>query len=324
MQNILAPTINEIAKQFSELVKEYVTPLAEEILNFGGSVVELISQLYKHISPFVGWIGSFVVVGISNALRSIWEIFEFVYKIIATRLESFFGILDGLTEFLTGIFTGDWDRAWKGIRKIIDSWWEGVTSLLSIIKETITSNFGDAIEGAKNIVKSGLEGVETIFGSFVDRIDKILGSNIKKSFKNAINGVISQFNKFAGWINDRMKFSWDGLKIAGKTIFEGGSVQLAKIPTIPKLAKGAIVDSPTLAMIGEKGKEAVVPLENTSFVTTLASAIANEISKVVGNNKSQDGNGDVILKIGELEFGRVAIKAINEIQRGAGKTLLIV
>ena len=75
---------------------------------------------------------------------------------------------------------------------------------------------------------------------------------------------------------------------------------------------------------GEQGKEAVVPLENTSFVTTLASAIANEISKVVGNNKPQDGNGDVILKIGELEFGRVAIKAINETQRGAGKTLLIV
>jgi phage-related protein len=243
-----------------------------------------------------------------------------VYKIIATRLEALFGVLHGLTEFLTGVFTGDWDRAWGGIRKIIDSWWGGVTSLLGIIKETITSNFGDAIEGAKNLVDSGLEGVETIFGSFVDRIDKILGSNIKTSFKNAINAAIQQFNKFIGWVNSKMKFSWDGLKVAGKTIFEGGSVQLAKIPTIPKLAKGAIVDSPTLAMIGEKGKEAVVPLENnTGWMDILAQKVAAAITQTT----TKDNNsGDLIIRVGEIDFARIAIKAINNVNRLAGTTLL--
>jgi len=330
----LAPTINEIAKQFSELVSEYVKPLAKEILNFGGAVTELISQLYKHISPFVGWIGSFVVIAISNALRSIWEIFEFVYKIIATRLEAFFGVLTGLTEFLTGIFTGDWNRAWNGLKKIVESWSDGVTSLLSIIKETITSNFGDALVGVKDIVKSGLEGVETIFGSFVDRIGKIfapvketferLGDTIKTSFKNALKVVIQQFCKFAGWVNDTMKFSWDGLKIAGKTIFEGGSVQLAKIPIIPQpLGKGGIVDSPTLAMIGEAGKEAVVPLENnTGWMDTLAQKVAAAVSQAVSTN----GNniGDIVIKFEEMTLGRAAIKSINAVQRNAGTTLLIV
>lgn len=330
----LGPTINEIAKQFSELVKEYVTPLAEEILNFGGSVTELISQLYKHISPFVGWIGSFVVIAISNALRSIWEIFEFVYKIIATRLKALFGVLHGLTEFLNGAFSGDWDRAWNGIRKILDSWWEGVTSLFDIVKDTIKDNFGDALEGAKNLVGNGLDTIKVLFSSFMERISIILspfkgiveglGDTLKTTFKGAINGVISQFNKFIGWVNSKMKFSWDGLKIAGKTIFEGGSVQLAKIPTIPQLAKGGIVDSPTLAMIGEKGTEAVVPLENTSFVTTIAKAIAGEIAKTVGNIKTPDNNGDVVIRVGESDFARIAIKAINEAQRSAGTTLLIV
>ena len=329
----LAPTINKIADQFSKLIEDYTKPLAKNIIDFGGSVIELISKLYKHISPFVGWIGSFVVIAISNALRSIWEIFEFVTKIITTRLKALFGVLHGLTEFLNGAFTGDWDRAWRGIRKIIDSWWEGVTSQLSIIKETITSNFDDALVGVKDIVKSGLEGVETIFGSFVDRIGKIftpvketferLGDTIKTSFKNALNAVIQQFNKFIGWINDRMKFSWDGLKIAGKTIFEGGSVQLAKVPTIPQLARGGIVDSPTLAMIGEAGKEAVMPLENnTGWMDTLAQKVASAVSQAVNTN----GNniGDIVIKFEEMTLGRAAIKSINAVQRNAGTTLLIV
>lgn len=329
----LAPTINEIAKQFSELVKEYVTPLAEEILNFGGSVTELISQLYEHISPFVGWIGSFVVIAISNALRSIWEIFEFVYKIIATRLEAFFGVLTGLTEFLTGIFIGDWDKAWNGIKKIVESWWEGVTSLIDLVRDTIKDNFWDALEGAKNLVGNGLDTIKVLFSSFMERISIILspfkgiveglGDTLKTTFKGAINGVISQFNKFAGWINDRMKFSWDGLKIAGKTIFEGGSVQLAKVPTIPQLAKGGIVDSSTLAMIGEKGTEAVVPLENnTGWMDTLAQKVASAVSQAVSTN----GNniGDIVIKFEEMTLGRAAIKSINAVQRNAGTTLLIV
>lgn len=326
----LAPTINKIADQFSKLIEDYTKPLAKQIIDFGGSVILFISEMYKHISPFVAWVGSFVVIAISNALRTIWEIFEFVYKIIATRLEALFGVLHGLTEFLTGVFTGDWDKAWGGIRKIIDSWWGGVSSLLSIIKETITSNFGDAIEGAKNLINSGLESIKTLFSKFMERISIILSpfkekfedlaNAIKTSFKNALNAVIQQFNKFIGWINNRMKFSWDGLKIAGKTIFEGGSVQLAKLPTIPQLAKGGIVDSPTLAMIGEAGKEAVMPLENnTGWMDTLAQKVAAAITQTI----TKDNNsGDLIIRVGEIDFGRIAIKAINNVNRLAGATLL--
>lgn len=281
----LAPTINEIAKQFSELVNEYVKPLAEEILNFGGSVTELISQLYKHISPFVGWIGGFVVVGISNALRSIWEIFEFVYKIIATRLEAFFGVLHGLTEFLNGAFSGDWDRAWKGVRKILDSWWEGSTSLFNIVKETIKDNFGDAIEGANNLIDSGLGSIKTLFSTFMERIRIILspfkgiveglGDTLKTTFKGAINGVISQFNKFAGWINDRMKFSWDGLEVGGKKIFGGGSVQLAKVPTIPALANGGYVaaNTPRLALVGDNKREGEIIAPESKIAEAVAAAM---------------------------------------------------
>lgn len=290
----LAPTINKISGKFSELVDKYLTPLMAKASDFIGSLVFEISRLWDFLSPFISWLAQHFFKSMSSQLEALWTAFELAFKGITSAVNTFLGVAQGLLDFIAGVFTGDWDRAWSGIKQIF-------TSYIGGLKDTVTN-----------------------LGTFISSVFGGIGDNIKNTFKGAINGVISLFNKFIGWVNSKLRFSWEGLKIAGKTIFDGGSVQLAKIPTIPALAKGGIVDNPTLAMIGEQGKEAVVPLENTSFVTTLASAIANEISKVVGNNKSQDGNGDVILKIGELEFGRVAIKAINETQRGAGKTLLIV
>ena len=97
-------------------------------------------------------------------------------------------------------------------------------------------------------------------------------------------------------------------------------MQLAKVPTIPKLAKGAIVDSPTLAMIGEKGKEAVVPLENN---TGWMDALAQKVAAAITQTTTKDNNsGDLIIRVGEIDFARIAIKAINNVNRLAGTTLL--
>ena len=54
---------------------------------------------------------------------------------------------------------------------------------------------------------------------------------------------------------------------------------------VPMLAKGGIVDSPTMAIIGEAGKEAVMPLENnTGWITDLANKIGAVLQKdFIGN-----------------------------------------
>lgn len=74
------------------------------------------------------------------------------------------------------------------------------------------------------------------------------------SFKNGINGAIALFNMFISWINEKMKFSWDAIEIAGKQIVPAGNVQLFNIPSIPKLATGAVIppNSEFLAILGDQ------------------------------------------------------------------------
>lgn len=77
--------------------------------------------------------------------------------------------------------------------------------------------------------------------------------------KGAINGIIGLINGFIGFVN--------GIQIHIPS-FDIGPVQTPAVdwwglglPTIPYLAEGGIITEPTLAMLGERGNEAVVPLD---------------------------------------------------------------
>lgn len=89
------------------------------------------------------------------------------------------------------------------------------------------------------------------------------------------------------------------------------------------MAKGGIVNEPTLAVIGEAGKEAVIPLENnTSWIDDLSSRIANNMG-----NKSNDNN-DGSTQVIEVHFGndiyRKIINGIEQEGRRAGRSVITI
>ena len=93
--------------------------------------------------------------------------------------------------------------------------------------------------------KSGWTGIVTWLKSLPSTVVTIAINAAKKVF-NAVFGV---YNKFAALMTFDIP-SWVPL-IGGNTF---------KLPQVPMMAKGGIVNKPTLAMIGEDGPEAVIPL----------------------------------------------------------------
>lgn len=117
----------------------------------------------------------------------------------------------------------------------------------------------------------------------------------------------------------------DWVPVIGGSHF-GFNIPELTAPQIPMLARGGIIDQPTLAMVGEKGKEAVVPLENTAFADSIANAIMRVLMPLFANNNGnkQNNNGPmvVVLKVGEYELGRVSVGAINKYHDVIGKVEL--
>ena len=132
--------------------------------------------------------------------------------------------------------------------------------------------------------------------------------------KAPLNGVIGLIN---GAISGLNKIKLPSIDIPFFGTVGGWGFN---IPKIPYLAKGGIVDSATLAVIGERGREVVMPLENnTGWISLLADKLASRMP--VGSNDSSFA-GDLILMIDGSVIGKIALKQLKKMQRQGGITLM--
>lgn len=68
--------------------------------------------------------------GILNAIRELFTgQFENIKTTIADVIQAVEDIFLGLTQFLAGVFTGDWETAWEGIKNVFKGVWNGIASL---------------------------------------------------------------------------------------------------------------------------------------------------------------------------------------------------
>ena len=161
-------------------------------------------------------------------------------------------------------------------------------------------------EGFRNFFIGMWEKIKSIASGVAGFIGDTFKS-VMNTVKGVINGVISVINGAIGAVN---KIS---VKIPDWVPEFGGKKFGFNIPKIPKLAEGGIVDKPTLAMVGEAGREAVVPLENnTAWIDKLADKLG---SKMGGGNTTNNFN----YTFEKMESSRLALhKAKMETLRIVG------
>ena len=157
------------------------------------------------------------------------------------------------------------------------------------------------------------ESINEAADAFIEKIADFIDS-VKVGWKTISDGWNEFKENFkAGWktISDGWNGFWDGFKNGWKEIFStvsgaftgfintiiGG---LNKIPgvdipligtEIPQMARGGIVSRPTIAQIGEAGREAVIPLEhNTAGIRGIAQAIAAQMDGTAAASGSTSVN----------------------------------
>jgi hypothetical protein len=134
--------------------------------------------------------------------------------------------------------------------------------------------------------------------------EKLTGTALKtaltKPFTTAINAVITLFNDMIKAINKALKFSWGDIKIAGKTVVDKGSITIAKLPEIPKLATGTVVPANYGNFLATLG-DAKVP-EIVSPVDMMAETFDGIMQKYI---HQLAGSGNITIKIGEREIFQI-------------------
>lgn len=183
----IKPIFERIGKIISDLWNNHLKPLWEKLKPGITSIWETIKTVWDAIANLIGGI----IVFLSPIISAILELVSGSIETWAEMVGSLADVLSGIIDFIAGVFTGDWERVWNGLKEIFSGIWDGM----------------------KAIARHGVNILVDI-----------------------VNGIIKGLNKIH-------LPNWEILgSLAGKGI---------NIPLIPRLAKGGVLTSPTLAMMGE-------------------------------------------------------------------------
>ena len=335
-------TVVEFAKTAWQGLCDFINGICQAIGEFFSGLWAKLQEIFEPIGQWFSEKFQQAWDAIVNIFSGIGEWFSGVFQgawdaivNIFTPIGSWFGQRwADVTSALANIgawFTDMFQKAWTGLTNIfskLGSWfgerWNDVTSALS----SVSNWFGEMFTNAYNAVKDAFSSIGDFFSGVWDTVKSIfvnagqmVGEAVGGAFKSAVNAVLDTIenvvNGFIGMIN--------GVLDVVRNLPGLGWIGSVSTVSLPRLARGGIVDSPTIAMIGEAGKEAVVPLENTGFIQTLgrvvSSAVVNAMAGV-GPQGGFSGDGDIVIQIAGHEFGRVAIQEINKEHERAGQTLL--
>ena len=207
----------ELFQKLANLFDEKGPKISDTIENFG----EAFSGAWKIIEPIL-----------QNLMENWEETFNLISDLTVLTVGWVIDYLHGLSEFLAGVFTGDWDRAWGGVIEIVNDF---------------IDFFFDALQ--------------KIFSFFGLEFDF---NKIKAGFKGMVNGVIGYLNKMISGIVTGINAAIKAANRLNITIPSwvpgiGGSkfgfnMKTISAPKIPYLAKGAVIppNAPFLAMLGDQ------------------------------------------------------------------------
>lgn len=198
--------------------------------------------------------------------QGIWDGIKAVFSVVSSVLTEFFSAawngIKGIWDAVSGYFSGIWESV-KSVFSGVESWFQSIFSAAWTAVQGVFSNFGSFFQGLWDTIKSTFSNLGSSLSDAIGGAVKSGLNGVLSMIERTINNGISLINGAIGLIN----------ALPGVNVGTIGELSL------PRLAKGGIVDNATTAIIGEDGREAVIPLEhNTKWIDVMSSKLASKLS----------------------------------------------
>ena len=169
--NVIKVVFERIGGTISWLWDKHLKPLWDNITDFVGSVVEFLMALWNNVlAPIVDFIVTVLGPTVSAVVGSIGDIIGTVIGIISDVIGGILKSLSGLLDFLTGIFTGNWEKAWSGICEFFEGIWDAiwgvVKGVINLIIDGLNLLWG-AIYGVVSGIVNGIGGIAGFIGDLL-------------------------------------------------------------------------------------------------------------------------------------------------------------
>jgi len=287
---VIAPILWAFGEIWKLIYDGFILPFYEQVKVFVLRLSELFTEIWNIIEPIVD-----LIVKVFGPL--IVGVFMFVGVAIGTLISIFFVLLN-----------------------IVITVFDGVARVLLWVVKFVKDNFLDPLM----LYFNGI--IDFFTGIFTGDINKAV-QGLADVFSGIIAIVTTPFGRAFNWVVDLWnntigKLSWkvpDWVPLIG-----GNTISAPKLTkfnvSIPKLAQGGIVDEGQLFIAGEagseligshKGKQTVMPLENTDFVNAMRDAVLEGV--VAGLGAQQGNGGDIVLTVDGMVLAKATEKNLNKL-----------
>ena len=297
--NIVAPIIETVGDIIGDFVDMVLKPLWNAWENVFESIMGLVSDFLKFVTPIFSTILDILGPVFKLALTILRGVFDVVFaaiggiiervgNTICEKVNNIREFFRNLGEWMEGTFGFKWKNVFETVKNVVKAFRDYMGPIISSV-QVIFMGLANFIGGVfSGNWKRAWIGVRQIFEGIVSGLSHI--------FKAPLNFMIDGINKFLSGIGKVKIPDWVP-GVGGKGF---------SIPMIPRLAKGGIVSASTIANIGEAGTEAVIPLQrNTQGLDMIAEKISERLSL-----SQNDGTGATYVIKLVLDDGRVITKMV--------------
>lgn len=188
--DVIKPLFGELAEKLSSLWNDSLKPLWEESIKplfdkIGEKAGELFKQLKQLWDTILAPLLEIIIKVVGVVVTTVLDVVITAVENIINLIQDFILVLKGVIDFLVGVFTGDWETAWNGLKEIF----EGIIN-------GIVDTFTGAIDTIVSAVQTAVDAINTLFGSTNQKtsISGVQTSTVSYSYgmpKLASGGVIT-------------------------------------------------------------------------------------------------------------------------------------
>lgn len=206
------PVLDELAAQFEQVMQQHVSPFIDKVLEFAGTVGDAIKALWEGVlKPCIDWIIANVLPKVLPVLQTIWSTVQAVFGFIVDLIGGLIEVITGIINFLVGIFTGDWERAWKGIEQIVDGILSAISAFISLIMQTISGVVVSVLQAIYGFFSTIFNAIKSLVITIFNAIKTAI-TTVMQGIKNGLSTALSSIKTI--WSN-----TWNNLKTTVVSIF---------------------------------------------------------------------------------------------------------
>lgn len=154
----LLPPLLKLLVPILDLLKpilDLLQPILDLVVGILSPLAELISGLLTPLITIVTKVIEIALVPLQAQFTMLSGLLSgtvnAAIELIMNRVNTIKGVFSGLIQFITGVFTGDWKKAWGGIEKIFSSVFEGLKNSFKIPINFIIDGINAFIRGLNKL-----------------------------------------------------------------------------------------------------------------------------------------------------------------------------